>query len=120
MALTHLLHQLAPEHCDLSPLDVADLASRAEAMLVNADKIGCRRFVSRDDILKGNQQLIVAFIATIFSKYPRDLADNTPTASPRADPQPLPASPRAVTPVPITLPVRINRQHRMWYSMSSS
>lgn len=104
MALTHLLHQLAPEQCDLAPLGITDLPERAEAMLSNADKIGCRRFVSREDIVKGNQQLIVAFMATLFSKYPRDMANVTPTASPL---QSVPSSPRGVAPVPITtMPVR--------------
>jgi hypothetical protein len=106
VALTHLLHQLNPELCDLAPLNIADLPDRAEAMLANADKIGCRRFVSREDIVKGNQQLIVAFMATLFSKYPRDMANVTPTASPL---QSVPSSPRGVAPVPITLPVRNHR-----------
>lgn len=110
VALTHLLHQLAPELCDLAPLDIAELADRAEAMLANADKIGCRRFVSREDIVKGNQQLIIAFMATLFTKYPRDMANSTPGASPLPS---VPSSPRgAVTPVPIMLPVRSDTCHR--------
>jgi hypothetical protein len=69
-ALTRLLHQLEPSVCDLNALQEKDMAKRAEMVLQNADKIGCRKFVQASDIYKANARLMVAFIATIFLKYP--------------------------------------------------
>jgi hypothetical protein len=46
------MNQLSPENCDLGPLAEAELPKRAEAVLQNADKIGCRKFVSAQDIHK--------------------------------------------------------------------
>uniref|UniRef100_A0A6B2KXY9 Calponin-homology (CH) domain-containing protein n=1 Tax=Arcella intermedia TaxID=1963864 RepID=A0A6B2KXY9_9EUKA len=69
--LTRLLHQLEPELCDLSPLNCTDLEERAELFLSLSEKIGCRKFISSEDIVKGNARVNFAFIATVFSKYPR-------------------------------------------------
>jgi hypothetical protein len=69
-ALTYLMNQLSPENCDLGPLTEADLPKRAEAVLQNADKIGCRKFVSAQDIHKGNGRLLLAFVATLFLRFP--------------------------------------------------
>jgi plastin-1 len=46
-ALTYLMNQLSPENCDLGPLAEAELPKRAEAVLQNADKIGCRKIRQR-------------------------------------------------------------------------
>jgi hypothetical protein len=69
-ALTYLMNQLSPENCDLGPLAEAELPKRAEAVLQNADKIGCRKFVSAQDIHKGNGRLLLAFVATLFLRFP--------------------------------------------------
>jgi plastin-3 len=47
-----------------------DLSDRAEKMLVEADKIGCRSFVSPNDIVTGNYKLNLAFVANMFNMYP--------------------------------------------------
>lgn len=35
-----------------------------------SDKIGCRSFVSPDDIVSGNYKLNLAFVANLFNNYP--------------------------------------------------
>jgi hypothetical protein len=37
---------------------------------VNADKLGCRKFVTARDICKGNQKLNLAFVANLFNTWP--------------------------------------------------
>nr|KAG5695685.1 hypothetical protein BaRGS_022362 [Batillaria attramentaria] len=71
-AYTYLLHQIAPagSGVDLTPLQVGDKTQRAEAMLVEADKIGCRSFVGPHDVVSGNQKLNLAFVANLFNTYP--------------------------------------------------
>jgi len=64
------LNQLEPHLCDLAGLQIEDLEQRAETVLVNADKLGCRKFISAEDIVKGNARVNLAFVATLFSKYP--------------------------------------------------
>jgi len=53
--------------------------SRAELMLQQADKLGCRSFVSAADVVSGNYKLNLAFVANLFNHYPglepRDDAD---------------------------------------------
>lgn len=39
-------------------------------MLREADKIGCREFVSAEDVTKGNYKLNLAFVANLFNKFP--------------------------------------------------
>jgi hypothetical protein len=43
---TVLLNQLAPETCSRSPLQTQDVVQRAEQVLTNADKLGCRKFLT--------------------------------------------------------------------------
>jgi len=71
-AYTYLLHQIAPKDAgvDLDPLKVADPTDRAEGMLGNADKIGCRKFVRAGDVVRGNAKLNLAFVAHLFNTYP--------------------------------------------------
>ena len=47
-----------------------DLAKRAELMLVQADRLGCRQFVTAKDVVTGNSKLNMAFVATLFNKHP--------------------------------------------------
>ena len=46
------------------------LISRAELMLQEADKLGCRSFVSAADVVSGNDKLNLAFVANLFNHYP--------------------------------------------------
>ena len=39
-------------------------------MLQEADKIGCRQFVSPEEVVKGNPKLNLAFVANLFNTYP--------------------------------------------------
>lgn len=67
---TVLLNQLQPESCDLSPLRTPDLLQRAEEVLVNADKIGVRKYLSPKSLVSGNPKLNLAFVAHLFNTYP--------------------------------------------------
>eukprot|EP01095_Lingulamoeba_sp_RSL-Kostka_P003925 TRINITY_DN15041_c0_g1_i1.p1 TRINITY_DN15041_c0_g1~~TRINITY_DN15041_c0_g1_i1.p1 ORF type:complete len:518 (-),score=223.23 TRINITY_DN15041_c0_g1_i1:166-1719(-) len=66
---TVLLNQLAPKKCSKDPLNL-NVDDRAEAVLVNADKLGCRKYVTARDILKGNPKLNLAFVANLFNTCP--------------------------------------------------
>jgi len=44
--------------------------SRAELMLQDAEKLGCRSFVSACDVVSGNEKLNMAFVADLFNHYP--------------------------------------------------
>uniref|UniRef100_F6V982 Plastin-3 n=1 Tax=Ornithorhynchus anatinus TaxID=9258 RepID=F6V982_ORNAN len=43
---------------------------RAELMLQQADRLGCRQFVTPTDVVSGNPKLNLAFVANLFNKYP--------------------------------------------------
>lgn len=43
---------------------------RAEIMLQQADKLGCRSFVTPDDVMNGVYKLNLAFVANLFNNYP--------------------------------------------------
>lgn len=53
----------------LSPQEKDDL-KRAECMLDQADRLGCRQFVMPADVVRGNPKLNLAFVANLFNKYP--------------------------------------------------
>ncbi|KAJ1732771.1 fimbrin [Coemansia biformis] len=67
---TVLLSQLVPSQCSRAPLSERDLAERAEQMLQNADRIGCRRYVSPKTVVNGNPKLNLAFVAHLFNTHP--------------------------------------------------
>jgi len=67
---TVLLNQLAPKQCDKKALQTSDMNQRAELVLQNADKIGCKKFVKARDIVKGNGKLNLAFVANLFNTCP--------------------------------------------------
>ncbi|XP_046858889.1 plastin-3-like [Xenia sp. Carnegie-2017] len=71
-AYTILLSQIAPPQLgiDESPLREKDDLKRAELVLVNADKMKCRKFVQPSDIVKGHSKLNMAFVANLFNTYP--------------------------------------------------
>jgi hypothetical protein len=68
-AYTILLSQL-DKKCDKKALNESDPMKRAELVLVNADKIGCRKFLRPGDIVKGNNKLNLAFVANLFNTCP--------------------------------------------------
>ncbi|NXX84164.1 PLSI protein, partial [Urocolius indicus] len=78
-AYYHLLNQIAPKGDDSDELpikidfsgfhDKNDLR-RAECMLQQADKLGCRQFVTPADVVAGNPKLNLAFVANLFNTYP--------------------------------------------------
>ncbi|KAJ2161043.1 fimbrin [Coemansia sp. RSA 552] len=67
---TVLLSQLVPSECSRAPLQERDLSQRAEQMLQNADRIGCRRYVSPKTVVNGNPKLNLAFVAHLFNTHP--------------------------------------------------
>lgn len=69
---TILINQIAPQDAGVntSPLNESDDKKRAEAMLQEADKIDCRKFVRPTDVCKGNQKLNLAFVANMFNMHP--------------------------------------------------
>jgi plastin-3 len=44
---------------------------RAEMMLSEAEKLGCRSFVTASDIVKGVSKLNLAFVANLFNNHPQ-------------------------------------------------
>ncbi|ESZ97523.1 actin-bundling protein Sac6 [Sclerotinia borealis F-4128] len=67
---TVLLSQIAPECCDRGPLQTRDLPQRAEQVLQNADKLGCRKFLTPTSLVAGNPKLNLAFVANLFNTRP--------------------------------------------------
>lgn len=67
---TVLLNQIAPQHCDRAPLDEQSLERRADMVLTNAEKLGCRRFIHPRDIVAGNHKLNLSFVAALFNAWP--------------------------------------------------
>lgn len=66
---TILLHQLKPLDCSRTPLETDDLLERAEQILENADKIGCRKYLTSKCIVEGNANHNFAFIANLFNTW---------------------------------------------------
>ncbi|XP_074860892.1 plastin-1 isoform X2 [Carettochelys insculpta] len=78
-AYYHLLNQIAPKgdkddeipiNIDLSGFNETNDLKRAEYMLQQADKLGCRQFVTPADVVAGNPKLNLAFVANLFNTYP--------------------------------------------------
>jgi len=69
-----LLAQIAPDKVSAADLEKAfrerDFLKRAELVLELADRLGCRKFVTAQDIVDGNPKLNLAFVATLFKNYP--------------------------------------------------
>ncbi|KAJ8266446.1 hypothetical protein GJAV_G00130520 [Gymnothorax javanicus] len=78
-AYFHLLNQISPKgtnedepriDIDMAGLSESNDLQRAESMLQQADRLGCRQFVTPTDVVKGNPKLNLAFVANLFNKYP--------------------------------------------------
>ncbi|KAJ3039251.1 hypothetical protein HDV00_012490 [Rhizophlyctis rosea] len=67
---TVLLNQLAPNLCSRSPLQIGDLHERAEQVLQNADRLGCRKYLTPKTLVGGNPKLNFAFVANLFNTHP--------------------------------------------------
>jgi len=67
---TVLLNQLAPEVCSRGPLQTRDLLQRAEEVLINAEKLDCRKFLTPTSLVAGNPKLNLAFVANLFNTHP--------------------------------------------------
>eukprot|EP00052_Salpingoeca_macrocollata_P022983 m.201090 g.201090 ORF g.201090 m.201090 type:complete len:779 (-) comp21929_c0_seq1:19-2355(-) len=68
-----LLSQIMGADCLLSPAEVVameDMSARAIRVLEVADTLGCRKFVTAQDIVNGHQRLNLAFVAHLFNKHP--------------------------------------------------
>lgn len=61
---------MASLKCLLLLQQETDDLKRAESMLQQADKLGCRQFVTPADVVSGNPKLNLAFVANLFNKYP--------------------------------------------------
>jgi hypothetical protein len=74
VAYTHLLKQISPAGqqpaLTLNALTESDLNRRAGQMLSEAEKLKAREFVSPEDVVNGNHNLNLAFVANLFNKYP--------------------------------------------------
>ncbi|XP_008425771.1 plastin-3-like [Poecilia reticulata] len=78
-AYFHLLNQISPKGTEenqpridinMAGFNEKDDLKRAEAMLQQADRLGCRQFVTPTDVVSGNPKLNLAFVANLFNKYP--------------------------------------------------
>ncbi|AAS54558.2 AGR069Cp [Eremothecium gossypii ATCC 10895] len=67
---TILLNQLAPDLCSKAPLQTSDLLQRAEEVLVNAEKLECRKYLTPKALVAGNPKLNLAFVAHLFNTHP--------------------------------------------------
>ncbi|KAM8953611.1 plastin-1 [Pelodytes ibericus] len=73
-AYFHLLREIAPKDNDMfidfSGFNEPDDLKRAHSMLQQADKMGCKQFVTPSDVVSGNPKLNLAFVANLFNMYP--------------------------------------------------
>ncbi|KAI1107077.1 calponin homology domain-containing protein [Jackrogersella minutella] len=66
-----LLAQIGRDYgCSRAPLQTRDLLQRAEEVLVDADKLGCRKFLTPKSLVAGNPKLNLAFVANLFNTHP--------------------------------------------------
>lgn len=66
-----LMAQIGSEYgCTRAPLQTRDLLQRAEEVLQDADKLGCRKFLTPKSLVAGNPKLNLAFVANLFNTHP--------------------------------------------------
>ncbi|KAG8235144.1 hypothetical protein J437_LFUL012341 [Ladona fulva] len=76
---TYLMKQIAPADSGvtMSALMEPNHLNRAELMLQEAAKLGCRSFVTPNDVVNGIYKLNLAFVANLFNNHPGlDQTDN--------------------------------------------
>lgn len=68
---TYLLKQISPTTSGVTTeaLRENNMVSRAEIMLQQADKIGCRSFLTPLDVVEGVYKLNMAFVANLFNNH---------------------------------------------------
>lgn len=66
---TILLNQLKPNECSKAPLSATGI-DRAEQVLCNAERIGCRKYLTAKTMVEGNPKLNFAFVANLFNTHP--------------------------------------------------
>jgi len=75
-----LISRVAPQEYSVDRpemiMSCPDNLKRAELVLLNADKLNCRKFASARDIVAGNSKLNLAFVAHLFNIYPGLDADD--------------------------------------------
>ncbi|CAK9293407.1 unnamed protein product [Gordionus sp. m RMFG-2023] len=67
-----LINQIAPREAKVT-MDAMlepNLTKRADIMLDQADKLGCRDFITSRDVSTGNYKLCLAFVANLFNNHP--------------------------------------------------
>ncbi|PRP88123.1 kinesin-like protein [Planoprotostelium fungivorum] len=74
-----VLNQIASQ-CGLEGLGEANTTKRAQIMLSNADKLGCRKYITVEDIVSGNPQKNQMFITNLYLQYP-DIEDYANSSS---------------------------------------
>ena len=108
-----LLHQLKPHICTLDGLSKTETRSRAEAVLENADRLDCRKYITVRSLLSGNPRLNLAFVANLFNIYP---GLEPPTPDPPIPEASLPLTSPVVDDAPLPKPsmlrTRYQAQHR--------
>ncbi|KUI59590.1 Fimbrin [Cytospora mali] len=63
--------QIGSEYgCSRAPLQTRDPLQRAEEVLQDADKLGCRKFLTPKSLVAGNPKLNLAFVANLFNTHP--------------------------------------------------
>lgn len=67
---TILLNQLDSNLCSTDPLQTTNLLERAEQILVNAEKLECRKYLTPSSLVAGNPKLNLAFVAHLFNTHP--------------------------------------------------
>ncbi|RWS15833.1 plastin-2-like protein [Dinothrombium tinctorium] len=69
---TYLMKQIAPQSAGVTceALMEPNLTKRAETMLQQADKLGCRSFLTPNDVVEGVYKLNLAFVANLFNNHP--------------------------------------------------
>merc|ERR1712071_195403 len=76
---SYLLNQIAPNDAGvtLEALRENNPITRAEVMLQQANKLGCRSFVTPEDVVNGVYKLNLAFVANLFNNHPALHADSS-------------------------------------------
>ena len=65
-AYLHLLHQLEPS-CSTDALGSDDALARADSVMQNSRRLDADKYVTSKDIVKGVQQMNLAFVANLFN-----------------------------------------------------
>ncbi|CAK9293286.1 unnamed protein product [Gordionus sp. m RMFG-2023] len=69
---SNLIRQIAPREVPITmdAMIEPNLTKRADIMLDQANKLGCRDFITSRDVSTGNYKLCLAFVANLFNNHP--------------------------------------------------